>query len=95
MSRRDIINQIKFKTDKQSISKQFFFKFFKIKIIQNDEHSIFYRFRMNDANFSNDLLKNSIFDQINRRKCKFSKNDDFDEKFFISSFRKLKRQIIS
>ena len=95
MNRRDIMNQIKFKIDKQSISKQFFFKFFKIKIIQNDEHSIFYRFRMNDANFSHDFLKNSIFDQINRRKRKFSKNDDFDEEILISSFRKFKRQIIS
>ena len=50
---------------------------------------------MNDANFSHDFLKNSIFDQVNRRKRKFSKNDDFNEKIFISSFRKFKQQIIS
>ena len=62
MNNRVIINQIKIKVDKQLIFKQLFFKTFKAKVISNDIHFIFYRFRLNDANFSHDFLKNLVTD---------------------------------
>ena len=77
---RRIMNQIKFKVDEQ---KKIYFKFF--KTIQK-AHSIFHRFRINDANSSHDFLKNSMFNQLNRRKRELSNNDDFEKKISFRHF---------
>ena len=88
MKHRRIISQIKLKTDEQE--KKFFFKFF--KAIQKI-HSIFYRFRINNANSLHDSLRNLMFNQLNRCKRELSNNDNFEKEIFVSSFRKFKRQI--